>query len=372
MKLTGRPRKQDQPVLPSAGPLDDEHIQDIQAGEDGPDAAEPSGIWQKLRRKKDAAEESGELDTVVFAGQRMTTKLAHIGLAATVLCGPVGLFVAAAAATRPVKVRAAAKSDILTAQDAARVGQFAQRVVRSWLGATRAKPGDLGALFDNSSLQLPDKPTRVDTATTADVTPTSVNGIFKVTVAATVEGTPRYYAVPVQVSDRDGSLIALALPAPAAAPSIERAADDPYRSTFTPSGATSTAVLAFLRALLTGQGDVTRYISPGAPIEEIVPAPYARVDLSTVAGLADEVPPADGKQASVLATVVGTDAAKRSITTQYALTLKARGGRWEVTAIDLAPAIRRPRTTGQNMPSTPKVPAGPTASTNPTTPTTTR
>lgn len=338
-----------------------------------------NGLLQKLRKKKDEAEASGDLDTAHFAGQRMATKLAHVGLAATVLCGPVSLFVAASLGARPIQARASAKTETVTAQDAARVGEFAQRVVRAWLSATRAEPGDLGVLFDGvSGLQLPERPTRVDTAETADVTPTSVAGIYQATVAATVEGTPRYYAVPVQVGGgadgADGAagvLTALALPAPAAAPVTAHAPESAYRSTFLPSGATSTAVQAFLRALLTGQGDVTRYISPGAPIEAIAPAPYVRVDLSAVAGLSDEVQPAEGKQVHVLATAVGADAAKRTTTTQYALTLKARGGRWEVAAIDLAPAITRPRPSGTNGPATPTnpatTPAVPSTSTTPTT-----
>lgn len=244
------------------------------------------------------------------------------------------------------------------AQDAARAGEFAQRVVRAWLSATRNKLGDLGDLYEDASgLALPDKPIRVDSTETANVTPTSVTGIFQVTVAASVEGTQRYYMVPVQVSA--DSLSALTLPAPTPAPETKPERDRAYRTTFPSTGPTATAVLAFLRALLTGQGDVTRYISPGAPIVAVVPAPYKSVDLRTVTGLSDEVPPTKGEIAHVLATAIGTDAAKRPATTQYALTLAARDGRWEVSSIDLAPAITKPRTTPTDPTQTPNTPATP-------------
>lgn len=329
--------------------------QDVPKDLDTPPSA---GLMQRLRTKKDAAEASGDLDITHLAGQRLATKLTSIGLAAIVMTGPVSLFVAASAVTRPVATTRSSKPEGVMAQDAARAGDFAQRVVRAWLSATRTKVGDLGDLYeDASSFALPDKPIRVETTETANVTPTSVAGIFRVTVSASVEGTRRYYTVPVQVSA--GSLSALTLPAPTTAPEISPDRDRAYRTTLPSTGPTSTAVLAFLRALLTGQGDVTRYTSPGAPIVAVDPAPYKSVDLRTVTGLSDEALPAEGAIAHVLATAIGTDAAKRPATTQYALTLKARGGRWEVAGIDLAPAITKPRTT----PSAPT--QTPTSSTTP-------
>jgi hypothetical protein len=310
-----------------------------------------AGLMQRLRTKKDAAEDSGDLDITHLAGQRLATKFANIGLAAIVMCGPVSLYVASSMGSRPVQTTRSSKPEGVMAQDAARAGEFAQRVVRAWLSATRDKVGDFGDLYEGASgFTLPDKPIRVDSTETANVTPTSVAGIFQVTVAAAAEGTQRYYTVPVQVTA--GSLSALALPAPMPAPVTTPDRDPAYRTTLPSTGPTATAVLAFLRALLTGQGDVTRYISPGAPIVAVAPAPYQRVDLRTVTGLSDEAEPAEGELAHVLATAIGTDAAKRPATTQYALTLKARGGRWEVSGIDLAPAITKPRTAPPTSPQT--------------------
>lgn len=316
------------------------------------------GLIQRLRTKKDTAEGSGDLDITHVAGQRLATKLANLGLAAVVMCGPVSLFVASSMATRPVTTARSSKPEGVMAQDAARAGEFAQRVVRAWLSATRNKLGDLGELYeDASSFVLPDKPIRVDSTETANVTPTSVTGIFQVTVAAGVEGTQRYYTVPVQVTAH--SLSALTFPAPTPAPVTKPDRDRAYRTTLPSTGPTATAVLAFLRALLTGQGDVTRYISPGVPIVAVAPAPYQSVDLRTVTGLSEEAQPTEGEVAHVLATAIGTDAAKRPATTQYALTLTARGGRWEVSGIDLAPAITQPTATPTAPTQTPTSPATP-------------
>lgn len=87
--------------------------------------------------------------------------------------------------------------------------------------------------------------------------------------------------------------------------------------------------------------------------------PYQSVDLRTVTGLSEEAQPTEGEVAHVLATAIGTDAAKRPATTQYALTLTARGGRWEVSGIDLAPAITQPTATPTAPTQTPTSPATP-------------
>jgi hypothetical protein len=104
---------------------------------------------------------------------------------------------------------------------------------------------------------------------------------------------------------------------------------------------------------------VTRYISPGVPIVAVDPAPYKSVDLRAVTGLSDEAPPSEGEIAHVLATAIGTDVAKRPATTQYALTLAARDGRWEVSAIDLAPAVTKPKATPTAPTQTTTTPATP-------------
>ena len=170
------------------------------------------------------------------------------------------------------------------------------------------------------------------------------------TVAATVEGTLRYFAVPVRITP--SGLSALTLPAPAPEPLHETGAALRYGSSVMPSGAIGTAVAAFLSALLTGTGEITRYITPGAEIRAVEPAPYRRAQLRSLMATDEEAAPLEGTEARVLVTAVVTDGLKRQLTTQYALSLKARGGRWEVAAVDTAPVVNIPTPTPTRTPTT--------------------
>jgi len=105
--------------------------------------------------------------------------------------------------------------------------------------------------------------------------------------------------------------------------------------------------------LLTGTGDVTRYVSPGTSITSVAPAPYSAVrvlEVRTDQDLRDSpmvVP--RGSDLHVLVTAAATVSAEQQITVQYPLTLKVRASRWEVASLDPAPltnAQPRPSLTG--------------------------
>ncbi len=103
-----------------------------------------------------------------------------------------------------------------------------------------------------------------------------------------------------------------------------------------PEGDLSAAVGEFLAAYLTGAGEVDRYLAPGVNLTAVSPAPYASVEVQQVWAVeeaaADQAVPADGTNVRVRAAVEARDAAGRW-PLAYELTLTARSGRWEVSAL---------------------------------------
>jgi len=112
--------------------------------------------------------------------------------------------------------------------------------------------------------------------------------------------------------------------------------------------AVNDVVRRFLAALLTGDGEVSRYSSPDAGIRPILPAPYTGVELvslardttsPTTSDTTEAAAPGDGQRLRVLATirVSGPDGIRML---SYPLRLTARAGRWEVSALDSTPPLR--------------------------------
>lgn len=156
---------------------------------------------------------------------------------------------------------------------------------------------------------------------TASTAPPVVAPTSEPAAAARVE----HYAV--QVLERERTLQALAwpalLPVPAA-PAPARSAlgglqrpdrEDPLAVT----------VAGFLAALLTGTGDLERWVAPGAELAAVSPAPFAAVELTGLAG--GDGP--DGTRA-VLAEVLATRPDGDPAHLQYPLRLVVRDRRWEV------------------------------------------
>jgi hypothetical protein len=110
----------------------------------------------------------------------------------------------------------------------------------------------------------------------------------------------------------------------------------------------------FFTALLTGGAgeDLARYTSPGSTIRPILPAPYTAIRIDGLYATADAhvgaaggvgTVPADGTRIRVLARVaVRTAEGQTEWLLSYPLTVAVRGGRWEVAAIDPAPALVAP------------------------------
>ncbi|WP_432498826.1 hypothetical protein [Kineococcus gypseus] len=196
---------------------------------------------------------------------------------------------------------------------------------------------------------------------------------WQVTVAADVEepgadGEPvmvrRYFAVPVLQRGGTGAAVAgegtpqpqheyqvvralraLMLPQPLAGPASGEGAELDYDQQVNPAGSLATSVGQFLAAYAAGAGDVTRYVIPGAPISAITPAAYTDVQVQSVLareGEASSDEPADGQRAQVLVTATLITFERQQSTAQYALALTARGGRWEISALEPVPALVPP------------------------------
>lgn len=291
-------------------------------------------------------------------GSQLATRAATVGLWLALICGPVALLLAVsvgAAAGTPIRP-AAAPAD--PAGERAAVEEFAQRFVVAWLQTPRGQEAQLQAYITAAALTLPEQPFTAADPATANVAHVAA-GVWAVTVAVTVTtpaqptaattppspntpastSTRRYFQVPVNYTA--GALVAAALPAPTAAPATAAAPRLAYRNPGPLSGPLAASVQGFLTALLTGNGDVTRYSSPGTAIAAVTPPPYTAVTVNDLmvdrdlAGLTGQ--PAAGDQVRLLATATATAGPKQAITVQYALTLLARAGRWEVKAVDATP-----------------------------------
>ncbi|MCZ4125443.1 conjugal transfer protein [Streptomyces sp. H39-S7] len=140
--------------------------------------------------------------------------------------------------------------------------------------------------------------------------------------------------------------IALAAPAEVAAPGQVAAPQLEYgvMQAAAASDVRVQTVGQFLTAYLAG-GDLTRFLTPGVQMTGITPAPYTAVavDQIAAAGLGSDADsagsqvPADGTRQDVLVTVRATGGDGTRTPLSYALSLTARAGRWEITALDAAP-----------------------------------
>ena len=286
-------------------------------------------------------------------GSKCATRGATGLLWTALVCGPVGLMLGGVAfLTAPTSASAQTEQVADTASEQVAVEQFAEHFVVTWLTTPRGEETALATFVDVSGIALPEVPWTISNPAPAALVQNGP-GRWAVTVAATVT-TPaiagqdpaqvpsparRYFTVPVRYDA--GALIAEALPAPVAAPASAEAGQLGYRYNLSAQHPASTATAEFLAALLTGTGDVTRYVTPGTQIAAITPAPYAEVlirDLNVDLDPAD-LPgePSNGDELHELVTAEARSSTGQAISVQYALTLTAREGRWEVRSMEPAP-----------------------------------
>ncbi|MFI1177569.1 conjugal transfer protein [Streptomyces melanogenes] len=180
--------------------------------------------------------------------------------------------------------------------------------------------------------------------------------------AAAAADAVRYFQVPVATAPAPGhatGYVALALPAEVAAPPRITPPALVYGQPrpALPGDPRSQAVSQFLDAYLTGKGsDLARYLAPGTQLSAISPAPYRAVSLDQISleGQDDATAtavPGDGSRLRLLATLRATGPDGVNVPLTYALTLSARAGRWEIAALDGAPAQARARTQSPTPPA---------------------
>lgn len=243
---------------------------------------------------------------------------------------------------------------------------WAEMYVRAWLSASRDDSAGVEGFFPAGmkstrgvSTQVP-----VDTATLGVTSPSP--GLWSVTIAVNLltqqpDGKHVARLTCVQVSlasgDQGSSYVAASLPSPVACPSRSVPVDLDYRETADPNGPIGQSVLGFLTSYLVGRGELARYVTPGTSLVPVTPAPYAAVQLVELrthetfeAGQAAR--PLDGAEIHVSTRAWGSDATGQITAMDYALTLVARAGRWEISRIDTAPLLAGPPTTASTTTST--------------------
>lgn len=310
--------------------------------------------------------------------QANTSTAIRWALWALLVIGPllcVVAYISVPASTGAVKPAAPTAPAATGTQGAA---GFAQLFVAAYIAAGEGDQDKLAAYYPAATnLRLEGTPGRRtgEQLTIARLRQSESRGLWSVTVAARVKDQEptfkapankerqgadagakeaaadavRYFQVPVASAAAGGGAtgyVALAMPAEVAAPERIKApqlAYGPMRPAL-PSDPRTEAVTEFLTAYLTGTGELDRYLVPGTQLTAITPAPYTgiAVDQLAIEGEKSSKPvtavPGDGTKLRLMVTLRATGHDDIRVPLTYALTLKARAGRWEIAALDAAPA----------------------------------
>lgn len=327
------------------------------AGAPGPDrpaaAAEP--LDEAPRRWRDKFKPSGHdpegLTTKWSSGNRLATRALGAAVVVALVSGPAHWTYDLFFTAEPTAVTAPqAGEDQRKLSRRLVASEVAVQWVETWATATEGTREKLGERWSGSGLVLPVKASKISSVRVVEAV-ASAPGVWSVTVAAQVtepgqEPAQRYYQVPVEVAGEvPGQITASPQSVPAVVPGPGAAAKVDHGDYGASVGETSAAgqtITQFLSALLAGQGQVDRYITPGASIVELPEGSrYASVQVSSIrsAAAGDDIDwqdaPKDGSTVEVLvdATVATDEEPKTGRSVSYPLLLTARGGRWEVTSI---------------------------------------
>lgn len=282
------------------------------------------------------------------SGQHLGATAVRSGLWVAVLCGPAALVANLVGPSAAEQTAVAQTAPSAAMAEQAAVGEFAARYVDAWIETTDANASDL----DNytpvpDTVVWPDeKSASADNAAVSSLSE-QPNGLWSVTVGVDVEPAEdgpverRYFQTTVAYDD--GKMASPALPSPVSTPANGKAPGLAYQQDVASDSSAGKTVADFLDAYATGAGELSRYITPGVSIRPISPAPYKKVELLEVASTQDLLDAADkpdeGQQAHIVVTATGELDGGAAIPLQYAMTLSARDGRWEVTGIDPTPRV---------------------------------
>lgn len=228
------------------------------------------------------------------------------------------------------------------------VTETAEMAVETWLTATEDDAGLLDGLFvEEVALRPADDGTQVEVGRLTSVAAHLVEeGYWVVTVRADVvesvggEARPpaAWYVEVGIVGDVGAGLAALSTPGVVPAPpaSFEGwASSRPTLSAPDDDDPVAATVEGFLRAVLTGQGDTSPYLAPGAVITGASPPPFADVAISQMA-----TEEQDGGELHVWVDVVATTPAGREQPASYELVASPRADGWEIASLWGAPSLR--------------------------------
>ncbi|WP_280454735.1 conjugal transfer protein [Nocardia brasiliensis] len=250
--------------------------------------------------------------------------------------------------SRPVPTDTAAVAVVAHAQLA---GSFAEQFVVTYLSATNGQQERIAEFVGTAQhVSLPMTPRQVSDPMVVFVSRAVASrniDVWSVTVAvrvakagAVAASEPRqFYRVAVSLAG--GRPRALSLPALVPAPSrgIDLALG--YTGSCGPESPLAQAASGFLGALLTGSGDVGRYVTPGTGISALQPAPFTGIEAVTV--LSDSADcGVQGDVARVLATVTPKGDTGVLPALAYPLLMARSGGQWQVRAMESVPALADP------------------------------
>lgn len=231
-------------------------------------------------------------------------------------------------------------------------GAVAFGFVAAWLSATKDASTELQRYVSTAGMHLPDKGWVFRNLMIVSVGEATSTEFIPVQIAADVEETSiqadapvtswqqRYFAVTVQVVD--GAIGVVGMPSPTTGPAVPvKQPDLDYRSNVSSNSPVAATASSFLSAYLTGNGEVSRYVTPEVEISAIKPAPYSAVKVNDVSANAAPVEkPSDGEVLNLLVKAELVSVTGQTISASYALTMTARADRWEVTSIDPTPAVK--------------------------------
>ncbi|MCX5357229.1 conjugal transfer protein [Streptomyces sp. NBC_00124] len=298
-----------------------------------------------MSRGKQMAEEQAVPATAAGARlqqMRRRVRLTRLSVWAVMAAGPVALAVAVASPATVVRAAPATKPATVKTAVPGNPSGYASVFLTAWLRSRAGDESSAQARLAQSMAPNVDLPE----TSAAQPAPESVVAVrsaqqtgqsWSVTLAAQyADGRLRYFAVPV-LTDRTGASFTVSgAPAVVASPARIEGPPSPYTVTVPTDGDLPSDVGEFLAAYLTGTGEVDRYLAPGVRLSPVSPAPYKTVTveqlLAADEAAAAESVPTDGTRVGVMVQAEARDSGGRW-PLAYELTLTARSGRWEVSAL---------------------------------------
>ena len=362
-RMKGDNPRDDQDAGGESGDVNEEEAAPRRAAEPLPAAPRPGeglAVWWR--------ELGGRRGGVGGFTTSASTRLFLVAILGAVVAGPVALLSELSRPPRFAPAVSAAAPAVADVGQASRASSTATRLVRVWLSAgvqDRDRVADL-VVVPPQSLQLPAVRPKPPTWLEVAAVDQTAMGEWRVLVQAGggLAGPAATYLVLVQVNDTSAAAVSLPARVTATAPPATAAAN---LTTVRLNHPAADAVSGFTTSLLTGDLELSRWVSPDSTLQ---PGPKAcqAVTLTQVLSNTSDPEPVDGAELTVLATVTCTlskATATRPVVAQplqYPLVLRARDGRWEV--VQYADSTPRPANPTTAAPSTaaPQLTSTPTSS----------